>query len=69
MPVYTLHLWSLTLSVQALTLIHASSGVARTRELATAHAEKAREVLQMLPQSDARDALEALTEGVVRRGW
>ncbi|KAL4067320.1 isoprenoid synthase domain-containing protein [Scleroderma yunnanense] len=54
---------------RALTLIHASSGVARTRELATAHAEKAREVLQMLPQSDARDALEALTEGVVRRGW
>ncbi|KIM70106.1 hypothetical protein SCLCIDRAFT_102340 [Scleroderma citrinum Foug A] len=54
---------------RALTLIHASSGVARTRELANAHAEKAREVLQMLPQSDARDALEALTEGVVRRGW
>ncbi|KAG6336235.1 hypothetical protein ID866_2854 [Astraeus odoratus] len=49
---------------RALTLIHASSGVARTRELATAHAEKAREVLQLLPHSDARDALEALTTGV-----
>lgn len=54
---------------KALALIHASSGIARTRELAMAHAKKAREVLQELPASEARDALEALAEGVVRRGW
>ncbi|KAF8845999.1 terpenoid synthase [Paxillus ammoniavirescens] len=54
---------------RALSLIHASSGVSRTRDLARAHAEKAREVLMVLPASEARDALEALTDGVVRRGW
>ncbi|KAF9225319.1 terpenoid synthase [Gyrodon lividus] len=54
---------------RALSLIHASSGVSRTRDLAHAHAEKAREVLRALPASEARDALEALTDGVVRRGW
>ncbi|KAF8559910.1 terpenoid synthase [Imleria badia] len=54
---------------RALSLIHASSGVSRTRDLAQAYAEKAREVLAVLPASEAREALEALTEGVVRRGW
>ncbi|KIK97674.1 hypothetical protein PAXRUDRAFT_824670 [Paxillus rubicundulus Ve08.2h10] len=54
---------------RALSLIHTSSGVSRTRDLARAHAEKAREVLMVLPASEARDALEALTDGVVRRGW
>ncbi|KAF9245663.1 isoprenoid synthase domain-containing protein [Melanogaster broomeanus] len=54
---------------RALSLIHASSGVSRTRDLARAHAEKAREVLRVLPPSEAREALEALTDGVVRRGW
>ncbi|KAG9313946.1 terpenoid synthase [Chiua virens] len=54
---------------RALSLIHASSGVARTRELAQAYAEKAREVLGVLPVSEAREALEALTDGVVRRAW
>ncbi|KAG8219397.1 isoprenoid synthase domain-containing protein [Butyriboletus roseoflavus] len=54
---------------RALSLIHASSGVSRTRDLAQAYAEKAREVLGVLPASEAREALEALTDGVVRRGW
>ncbi|KAF8131628.1 isoprenoid synthase domain-containing protein [Boletus edulis] len=54
---------------RAMSLIHASSGVQRTRDLAQAYAEKAREVLGVLPASEAREALEALTDGVVRRGW
>ncbi|KAG0698445.1 isoprenoid synthase domain-containing protein [Suillus ampliporus] len=54
---------------RALTLISSSRGVERTRELARVHAEKAREVLALLPSSEARDALEGLTEGVVRRRW
>lgn len=53
----------------ALTLISSSRGVERTRELARLHAEKAREVLALLPRSEARDALEGLTEGVVKRRW
>ncbi|KAG1720582.1 terpenoid synthase [Suillus lakei] len=54
---------------RALTLISSSRGVERTRELACVHAEKAREVLALLPRSEARDALEGLTEGVVKRRW
>ncbi|KAF8559948.1 terpenoid synthase [Imleria badia] len=54
---------------RALSCIHASSGVSRTRDLAQAYAEKAREVLEILPASEAKEALEALTEGVVKRGW
>jgi len=50
-------------------MIHASSGISRTRDLAQAYAEKAREVLGVLPASEAREALEVLTDGVVRRGW
>ena len=57
------------ISVKALTLISSSRGVERTRELARVHAEKAREVLALLPRSEARDALEGLTEGVVKRRW
>ncbi|KAH7105173.1 terpenoid synthase, partial [Auriculariales sp. MPI-PUGE-AT-0066] len=44
-----------------------SNALQRTRELAEAHAAKAREVLHHLPPSDARIALEVLTEKVVRR--
>ena len=44
-----------------------SSGVERTRDLAGAHADKAREVLAVLPESEAKGALEALTERVVKR--
>ncbi|KAJ6520251.1 terpenoid synthase [Mycena sanguinolenta] len=50
-------------------LVRRSSGVARTRELAKAHADKARELLLGLPESEARAALEVLTERVVTRTW
>ncbi|KAJ7150337.1 terpenoid synthase [Mycena filopes] len=50
-------------------LVRRSSGVERTRDLARAHADKARELLQGLPESEARAALELLTERVVTRTW
>lgn len=50
-------------------LVRRSSGVERTRDLARAHADKAREVLHLLPPSDARRALEVLTERVIKRTW
>ena len=46
-----------------------SSGVKRTRDLARTHADKARAVLEMLPDSEAKSALEVLTERVVKRTW
>ncbi|KAJ7606794.1 isoprenoid synthase domain-containing protein [Roridomyces roridus] len=48
-------------------LVRRSSGVARTRALARAHSEKAREVLQVLPDSEAKSALEILTDKVITR--
>ncbi|KDQ63071.1 hypothetical protein JAAARDRAFT_119697 [Jaapia argillacea MUCL 33604] len=48
-------------------LVRRSSGVERTRELAQAHADGARDVLKLLPDSDAKTALEVLTEKVVKR--
>ncbi|KAJ7103124.1 terpenoid synthase [Mycena belliarum] len=48
-------------------LVRRSSGVLRTRELARAHSEKARELLQLLPDSDAKVSLEILTERVITR--
>jgi len=50
-------------------LVRSSSGVERTRDLARAHADKAREVLDALPDSDAKSALQFLTEHVVKRSW
>ena len=46
-----------------------SAGVERTRDLARTYADKARETLQLLPESDAREALEVLTLRVVNRTW
>ena len=54
---------------QARDLVRRSSGVERTRTLALAHADKALAALQHLPESDARSALEVLTERVVKRTW
>ncbi|KAI0815346.1 terpenoid synthase [Irpex lacteus] len=48
-------------------LVRRSSGLERTRDLAKAYADKAREVLALLPDSDAKSALEVLTERVVKR--
>jgi hexaprenyl-diphosphate synthase len=53
--------------LQARDLVRRSSGVERTRELAIAHADKAMETLQHLPDSDAKGALEILTERIVKR--
>ena len=53
--------------LQARDLVRRSSGVERTRELARAHAAKAQEVLSVLPDSEAKGALEVLTERVVKR--
>ncbi|KAH9475831.1 putative hexaprenyl pyrophosphate synthase, mitochondrial [Psilocybe cubensis] len=44
-----------------------SSGVQRTRALAQAYADKAKEVLQELPDSEAKAGLEVLTERVIGR--
>lgn len=52
---------------QARDLVRRSSGVERTRALALSYADKAREVLELLPDSDAKMALEVLTERVVKR--
>jgi hexaprenyl-diphosphate synthase len=56
-------------SLQARDYVRRSAGVQRTRELAQAYADMAREVLQILPHSDAKIALEVLTERVVKRTW
>ncbi|KAK0196550.1 isoprenoid synthase domain-containing protein [Armillaria mellea] len=48
-------------------LVRKSAGVERTRDLALAYAKQARDVLAPLPDSDAKGALEALTERVVKR--
>ncbi|THV06541.1 terpenoid synthase [Dendrothele bispora CBS 962.96] len=50
-------------------LVRASSGVERTRALARTHANKARELLYLLPHSETRDALEELTERVIDQAW
>ena len=55
--------------LQARDLVRRSSGVERTRDLARTHADKAREVLSLLPDSEAKSALEVLTERVVKRTW
>ncbi|KAG6844389.1 hypothetical protein H0H87_007201 [Tephrocybe sp. NHM501043] len=44
-----------------------SSALDRTRELAQKYADKAKEVLQQLPESDAKVALEVLAERVIKR--
>ncbi|KAG5335177.1 hypothetical protein E4T56_gene6072 [Termitomyces sp. T112] len=44
-----------------------SSALQRTRELAQQYADKAKEVLGQLPESDAKSALEVLADRVIRR--
>jgi len=53
--------------LQARDYVRRSSGVERTRELAQAHADKAKELLSYLPDSDAKNALYALGDRVVKR--
>ncbi|KIY50236.1 terpenoid synthase [Fistulina hepatica ATCC 64428] len=51
----------------ARSLVKASRGVERTRELAVAYAQQALEVIQPLPESEAKNALEALALRVTKR--
>lgn len=48
-------------------IVRQTSGIERTRVLAYGYAERAREVLKRLPDSDAKMALEGLTE--LKRTW
>ncbi|KAL0067567.1 coq1 putative hexaprenyl diphosphate synthase [Marasmius tenuissimus] len=48
-------------------LVRKSSGVERTRDLAIEYANQAKKVLEPLPDSDAKAALEALTDRVIKR--
>jgi len=54
-------------TLQARDYVRRSSGLERTRELAQDHADKAKEVLSHLPDSDAKNALYALSDRVVKR--
>jgi len=52
---------------QALDIVHRSSGIRRSTELAQEYADQAKKILRELPPSDARDHLEALTDDVLSR--
>ncbi|HEY9764685.1 MAG TPA: solanesyl diphosphate synthase [Trichocoleus sp.] len=52
---------------QALAIVHGSKGIARSRELAALHAHDAIACLQVLPHSEARQALLDISEYVLRR--
>ncbi|MGB3135622.1 MAG: solanesyl diphosphate synthase [Nodosilinea sp.] len=52
---------------QAIELVHRSSGIGRSRELASHHARQAAACLDHLPPSAARQALRDLTSYVLRR--
>ena len=52
---------------QAIELIHASQGISRSRQLATDHVCHAIECLSELPPSASRQALEDISEYVLRR--
>ncbi|KAJ3576823.1 hypothetical protein NP233_g158 [Leucocoprinus birnbaumii] len=55
------------IALWARNLVHQSSAISRTKQLAQAYADEAKAVLQELPHSEARDALEVLAERVVGR--
>lgn len=52
---------------QARDLILRSNGAERTLALAAEHAEKAREALRVLPESDAREALDKMARDTLTR--
>lgn len=57
----------LSISLQARDYVSRSSALQRTRTLAQEYADKAKEVLRDLPESEAKSALEVLTERVIGR--
>ena len=65
--VLCLDLFNLSFCSQARDYVLRSSGVQRTRALAQAYADKANEVLQELPESQAKVGLQMLTERVMKR--
>lgn len=52
---------------QAIELVHASNGISRSRELAKHHVDHALACLAHLPTSESRQALEDISEYVLRR--
>jgi all-trans-nonaprenyl-diphosphate synthase len=52
---------------QAIELVHASKGISRSRELASHHVSHALACLAHLPASESRQALEDISEYVLRR--
>lgn len=52
---------------QAIELVHASNGINQARELATYHGQEALNCLKALPKSDSRQALEDISDYVLRR--
>ncbi|RDB29540.1 putative hexaprenyl pyrophosphate synthase, mitochondrial [Hypsizygus marmoreus] len=53
----------------AISYVSKSAGIERTRLLAQSYADKAREVLQLLPDSETKIALDVLTDCAVNRTW
>jgi len=52
---------------EAFALVQNSNGIERTRQLAKEHAQSAHDCLVNLPASDSKDALEEITDYVLRR--
>lgn len=48
-------------------LVHRSRGIDKTRDLARRHAQKAIEALDVLPNSEAKEALCVIAERIVDR--
>jgi hexaprenyl-diphosphate synthase len=57
----------LLIHFQATEYVQGTSGIERTRLLAKEYAFNARDVLRLLPDSDTKLALEALTDLVIGR--
>ena len=53
--------------MQAVECTQTTSGVERTHLLAEAYAKKARNVLDLVPESETRLALDALIDNVIKR--
>jgi len=68
-PSYFLPFFSSDLPLfQARELISRSSAIPRTQQLAQTYVDEAKNVLQELPPSEARDMLEVLADHVIAQG-
>ena len=56
-------------SYQTNSYVRKSSGIERTRVLAQSYADKARDIVRLLPESDAKTALAMLPDCVLNRTW